>query len=136
MGYPMAQNIRKKAGPDSVLYIFDVDAPSCEKFVSEESRSGNVKFVSSARAVSEAADVIITIVPAASHVKSVYLDEKDGIIAAKSNKDRLLLECSTIDSQTARDVASAIGDADRGTYVDTPVSVSLSFPIKLLHSCC
>lgn len=125
MGFPMAQNLRQKASPDSFFYVFDVHAPFCEKFVKENSGCGNIKIVSSAREVAEAADVIVTIVPAASHVRSVYLDEKDGIIAAKANKERLMLECSTIDSKTAREVGEAIANASGGTYVDTPVSVSL-----------
>ncbi|KAF1344976.1 putative 3-hydroxyisobutyrate dehydrogenase [Delphinella strobiligena] len=122
MGFPMAQNIRQKASPESILYVFDVRAPFCGKFVAENSGHGSIKIVSSAREVAEAADVIVTIVPAASHVRSVYLDEKDGIIAAKANKERLMLECSTIDSKTAREVGETIANASRGTYVDTPVS--------------
>ncbi|TVY45842.1 3-hydroxyisobutyrate dehydrogenase, mitochondrial [Lachnellula subtilissima] len=122
MGYPMALNIRRKASPGSTLYIYDVHSPFCEKFVAENSSYGPIKVVSSAREVADMADIIISIIPAASHVKIVYLDAKNGIIAAKSNQKRLMLECSTIDAQTARDVGNAILDASSGIYIDTPVS--------------
>ena len=124
MGRPMALNIRQKASPDSTLFVYDVHTPFCEKFLAENSSYGRVKIMLCAREVAEMSDVVITIVPAADHVRTVYLDAKDGIIAAKSNKDRLMLECSTIDTQTARDVGTAIQEAGRGTYIDTPVSVS------------
>lgn len=120
----MALNIRQKASPGSILYIYDVHSPFCEKFVVENSSYGPVKIVSSAREVADMADIIISIIPAASHVRTVYLDAKNGIIAAKSNPKRLMLECSTIDAQTARDVGDAIMDAGSGIYIDTPVSVS------------
>lgn len=122
---PMAMNIRQRISSDSTLYIYDVHAPFCEKFRSENSLYGPIKIVSSACEVAEVADVIISIVPAASHVRTVYLDNQNGIIAAKNNKDRLMLECSTIDAQTARDIGKAFQDAASGTYVDTPVSVSV-----------
>ncbi|KAH6679058.1 putative 3-hydroxyisobutyrate dehydrogenase [Halenospora varia] len=122
MGYPMAQNIRQKASPGSTLYIFDVYPPFCEKFFSECSSNGPIKIVSSAREVAENANVIISIVPAASHVKSVYLDKTSGVIAAAKNKDRLMLECSTIDAQSARELGETLKLAESGTYFDTPVS--------------
>ncbi|KAI9053699.1 hypothetical protein LZ554_002652 [Drepanopeziza brunnea f. sp. 'monogermtubi'] len=122
MGYPMALNIRQKSSPDSPLYIFDVYRPSCEKFLAETKSHGPVHIAKSAREVADAADVLISIIPAASHVRSAYLSEVDGILAAKKNSDRLMLECSTIDSQTAREVGTALKEAGSGTYVDTPVS--------------
>ena len=123
MGMPMALNIRQKAPKESTVYVYDVYAPFCEKFKAEHSSNGPIVIVSSAREVAESADVVISIVPAASHVRTVYLDEKSGIIAAKGNKARLMLECSTIDAQTAREVGQAILEAESGTYIDTPVSV-------------
>ena len=62
--------------------------------------------------------------PAAEHVRQVYLDKENGVIAAPKNDDRLMLECSTIDTQTTRDVGKAIIDAGTGRYIDAPVSVS------------
>lgn len=123
MGYHMAQNIRKKISPESVLYIFDIYAPFCTKFVDENSSHGVIKIVGSAREVAEAADVIVSIVPAASHVRTVYTDKTSGVIAARKNEKRLMLECSTIDAQTAREVGEALRNAGTGTYIDTPVSV-------------
>ena len=125
MGMPMAQNIRQKASSKSIMYIFDVHTPFCEKFLVEYSSHGPIEICSSARGVAEKADVIISIVPAASHVRTVYLDKKDGIIAAVADKSRLMLECSTIDANTAREVGETLAEAGSGTYVDTPVSVSI-----------
>ncbi len=68
------------------------------------------------QAVSDA-DVIVTMLPAGKHVASVYNDTVFG--AAKSGT--LLIDCSTIDVDTARKVASAA--KERGLEaVDAPVS--------------
>lgn len=68
------------------------------------------------QAVSDA-DVIVTMLPAGKHVASVYSDTVFG--AARSGT--LLIDCSTIDVDTAREVASAA--KERGLEaVDAPVS--------------
>jgi 3-hydroxyisobutyrate dehydrogenase len=68
------------------------------------------------QAVSDA-DVVVTMLPAGKHVASVYNDTVFG--AARSGT--LLIDCSTIDVDTAREVASAA--KERGLEaVDAPVS--------------
>ncbi len=68
------------------------------------------------QAVSDA-DVIVTMLPAGKHVASVYNDTVFG--AARSGT--LLIDCSTIDVDTARQVAAAA--KERGLEaVDAPVS--------------
>ncbi|WP_017670213.1 3-hydroxyisobutyrate dehydrogenase [Blastomonas sp. AAP53] len=68
------------------------------------------------QAVSDA-DVIVTMLPAGKHVASVYNETVFG--AARSGT--LLIDCSTIDVDTARDVAAAA--KERGLEaVDAPVS--------------
>ncbi|ASR53041.1 3-hydroxyisobutyrate dehydrogenase [Blastomonas fulva] len=68
------------------------------------------------QAVSDA-DVIVTMLPAGKHVASVYNDTVFG--AAK--RGTLLIDCSTIDVDTARQVAAAA--KERGLEaVDAPVS--------------
>jgi len=58
------------------------------------------------------------------HVKSVYLDEKTGIFAAKPGSGhKLFFEMSTIEASITREVGKAIMDAGFGTYVDSPISV-------------
>jgi 3-hydroxyisobutyrate dehydrogenase len=124
MGYAMASNIRKKAPPSSILYINDITQAACEKFKSEYSSYGPIEIVPTAREAAENSKVVISIVPGASDVKKVYLDETDGVISSKPDPDRVLCECSTIDVKSTREVGEALKARGRGTYVDTPVSVS------------
>jgi 3-hydroxyisobutyrate dehydrogenase len=131
MGYGMAMNIRKKMPRTSTLFITDVFRPSCEKFRDEFSSYGAIQIVDSAREVAERAGTIISIVPAAKDVRQVYLDAQTGIIAASPNPERLMLECSTIDVQTARDIGETLEKANAGAYVDTPVSVCLRSASRL-----
>ncbi|HAB84483.1 MAG TPA: 3-hydroxyisobutyrate dehydrogenase, partial [Pseudomonas sp.] len=65
------------------------------------------------------AELIITMLPAAPHVKSVYLGE-NGLIAS-SRAGVMLIDCSTIDPHSAREVAKAA--AEHGNpMLDAPVS--------------
>lgn len=125
MGYEMAKNVRQKISPKATLYINDVYAPSSIKFASEFGHLGPIKIANSACEVAQNASVIVSIVPAATHVREVYLNPKNGIIAAGKNPGRLILECSTIDSETAREVGIALKHAGAGSYIDTPVSVRI-----------
>jgi 3-hydroxyisobutyrate dehydrogenase-like beta-hydroxyacid dehydrogenase len=58
-------------------------------------------------------------------VRSVYLDESTGVIAAtnKGNGDKLFFEMSTIEASITREVGKAVMDAGFGTYFDSPISV-------------
>ncbi|CAO2656512.1 Nn.00g053150.m01.CDS01 [Neocucurbitaria sp. VM-36] len=122
MGYAMAANIRKKIPKDSILHINDINAAACDRFKAEYSSHGPVEIVSSAREAVENAKVLISIVPGAKDVKKVYLDETTGVIAAKKDDQRLLLECSTIDVESTREVGNKLMENGMGTYIDTPVS--------------
>ena len=125
MGYAMASNVRMKMNTSSTLYVNDINSSACERFKSEYSGFGSIEIVASAREAADNANVVISIVPGAIDVKKVYLDEKDGVIAASKNSERVLCECSTIDVQSTREVGEKLRAADIGTYVDTPVSASL-----------
>jgi 3-hydroxyisobutyrate/3-hydroxypropionate dehydrogenase len=133
MGWEMAKNVRQKIPASCTLYVNDVFTPACEKFLAEFSHLGPIKISASARELAETAEVIVSIVPAATHVRDVYLNPETGIIAARKNTERLMLECSTIDSRTARDVGAQLLRAGAGTYVDTPVSVC--FQIRNCKKC-
>ncbi|KAF2109524.1 3-hydroxyisobutyrate dehydrogenase-like protein [Lophiotrema nucula] len=122
MGYAMAANIRKDIPSTSTLYINDINASACDRFKSEYSSHGPVEIVSTAREAAENSKVIISIVPGAADVKKVYLDEKNGVIGAKKDEERVMCECSTIDVKSTREVGEALETAGLGTYVDTPVS--------------
>ncbi|KAF1949060.1 3-hydroxyisobutyrate dehydrogenase-like protein [Byssothecium circinans] len=122
MGYAMAANVRKKMPSTSTLYINDINASACERFVCAYSSHGLIEIVSTARDAASNAKYVVSIVPAAVDVKKVYLDEKDGVIAGTKDAERVLCECSTIDVQSTREVGEKLKEHGMGTYVDTPVS--------------
>ncbi|KAJ9503154.1 hypothetical protein H2202_001308 [Exophiala xenobiotica] len=122
MGFAMAGNIRKKMPSNSTLYVFDVYRPSCERFVSEHSGTGPIVISQSVKDATSDSKVVISIVPTADNVRQVYLDQQTGLMAGPADADRLILECSTIDSASTREVGEALKLSGRGHYVDSPVS--------------
>lgn len=140
MGFPMAKTIRQDLPSQATLWIFDVDQKTCDHFFREFSNLGPISIASSAKEVAQNALTIVSIVPAGSHVRQVYLDPDHGIIASKGSdydSERVYIECSTIDMQTAVDVGTKLGEAGMGQYVDCPVSVSFrcsqeSIPVTAL----
>ena len=122
MGYAMASNIRKKLSSTSTLVVFDVNEAATKKFSQEFSGYGSIEIVSSAREVAEKSHTLISIVPSSANVKEVYLNPDSGVIAASRNHHRLMVECSTIDVRSTRDVEEKLRAAEIGTYLDTPVS--------------
>ena len=109
MGGGMAPNLAK-AGHE--VRAFDLVAEAVEQAVGK----GCTAASSSAEACKDA-DVVITMLPAAKHVRSVYEDE----VAPNANPGTLLIDCSTIDVASAREVGEAM--RRRGfTFVDAPVS--------------
>ena len=112
MGAPMAHNLLK-AGHQ--LSVFDLNAAAVENLV-----NAGALPVDSPTAIAQGnAELIITMLPAAPHVKSVYLGE-NGLIAS-SRAGVMLIDCSTIDPHSAREVAMAA--AEHGNpMLDAPVS--------------
>jgi 3-hydroxyisobutyrate dehydrogenase len=111
MGLPMAQNLLKAGHPVSG---FDVSTEATERLAA----GGGTRTNSIADACRDA-EVVITMLPAGDQVREVYLGH-DGVLAAVL-PGTLLIDSSTIDVQTARDVAQAA--AERGlAMVDAPVS--------------
>ena len=111
MGGPMAANLLK-AGHE--VTGFDLSAPALELLVA----AGGKRAGSAAQAAA-AGDIVITMLPAGQHVRAVYLGD-DGILTT-ARKSSLLIDCSTIDVETARIVGKAADDAGYG-MVDAPVS--------------
>ncbi len=75
-----------------------------------------------AASVAEAAsevDVVVTMLPAGEHVRDVYLGAAGVIAAARA--DTLLIDSSTIDVKTAREVAAVAADKTL-SMLDAPVS--------------
>jgi len=111
MGLPMAANLLK-AGHE--VAGFDV----VDQLVSKLSAIGGLASKSIA-ATCRGAEAVITMLPAGEHVRDVYC-AAGGVIDA-AGADALLIDSSTIDVATARDVAARA--ADRGlAMVDAPVS--------------
>jgi len=111
MGGPMAANLLK-AG--HAVKGYDLSA---EAVAGLEGAGGTA-----AATVGEAAagvDAVVTMLPAGRHVKAVYLGE-DGVLAHAA-KGTILIDSSTIDVATAREVATAASDAGMA-MVDAPVS--------------
>ena len=111
MGLPMAKNLAR-AG--HTVSGFDVGVPA--KTAAAE--AGIAVAASLTEAVA-AAEVVITMLPAGPQVRAVYADEA-GVLAAAAG-DTLLIDCSTIDVETAREVAS-LAEARGLSMLDAPVS--------------
>ncbi|HHL42101.1 MAG TPA: 3-hydroxyisobutyrate dehydrogenase [Hellea balneolensis] len=111
MGGGMAANL-VKAGHD--VLAFDISNEALNK----AGAAGCTTVDNSLQAIS-GSEVVITMLPAGAHVRSVYLGD-DGIIQ-NADPDTLLMDCSTIDVESARAVIKAA--KDNGLYmVDAPVS--------------
>ena len=111
MGLPMAQNLIK-AGHQ--VEGVDVNPAAIEKL--KAAGGADVEF---AKVAASRADVVITMLPAGKHVRDVYLGP-NGIVE-NANPGTLLIDCSTIDVETARAVASA-AEAKGLLMLDAPVS--------------
>jgi len=109
MGAGMAAN-QAKAGRQ--VHAFDLSQAAVDRAVAAGCRAA----ASVAEAVKDA-DVVITMLPAGPHVRSVYGEQ----VLANAPKDALLIDCSTIDVDSAR----AVGEQARAAgfrFADAPVS--------------
>jgi 3-hydroxyisobutyrate dehydrogenase len=111
MGFPMAQHLIK-AG--HAVTGFDVVEGVREKF----GAAGGVVAMSVDVACASA-DVIITMLPSGKEVREVYLGQ--GGVLASAADGALLIDCSTIDIESARAVAAA-ASVNELAMVDAPVS--------------
>ena len=108
MGAPMAANLVKSG--DSVVG-FDVVAAA-----RQESAQSGIEIAPNPKACVEKADVIVTMLPAGEHVRSVWSE-----VLPSAKRGALFIDCSTIDVTSAR-AAHALA-ADRGiAALDAPVS--------------
>jgi 3-hydroxyisobutyrate dehydrogenase len=111
MGAPMAANLVKA---EHRVTGFDLVPGAVEALTAKGGRGAK----SAAEAVG-AGDTVITMLPAGPQVRAVYLD--DGGVLASARRGALLIDCSTIDVESARTVAAA---AKRAGFdmLDAPVS--------------
>ncbi len=111
MGLPMAQNLLK-AG--HAVAGFDLGAKA--KAAATEA---GIDVADSIAAAVTGAEVVVTMLPAGPQVRAVYAGEA-GVLATAA-ADALLIDCSTIDVETAREVAAMAAKSGR-RMVDAPVS--------------
>jgi 3-hydroxyisobutyrate dehydrogenase len=109
MGGGMAPNL-VKAGHEVAAFDLVPEA------VQHASEGGCTPAGSAAEAVNDA-DVVITMLPAAKHVRQVY--END--VAPNAKPGTLLIDCSTIDVSSAREVGESLAKLGF-QFVDAPVS--------------
>jgi 3-hydroxyisobutyrate dehydrogenase len=109
MGGPMAANLVKA---QHQVTAFDLSAGAVEAAVGHGAR----KAASAAEAVKDA-EVVVTMLPAGKHVREVY--EKD--VLPNAARGALLIDCSTIDVDSARHVG-ALAEKAGFEMIDAPVS--------------
>jgi 3-hydroxyisobutyrate dehydrogenase len=111
MGMPMAQNLLKSA---HAVTGFDLNVDATERLAGSGGNTAN-----SVADACKAAEVVITMLPAGEQVREVYFGAS-GVLASVQ-PETLLIDSSTIDVATAREVAQ--GARDKGlAMVDAPVS--------------
>lgn len=111
MGGKMAQNLLK-AG--LTVYGFDLSDVAIAHFT----EAGGI-VCDSPQAAAKDADIVISMLPAAKHVKEVYLGENGVLAVLKAGS--LCIDSSTIDPQTIKDIAVA-GRERNIDVCDAPVS--------------
>ena len=113
MGGPMAKNL--VAAGHSVT-VFDLVPEACA-----ELEAAGASVAATTEAAVLGAEYVITMLPAGKHVHSVYVGENDDGLLSKLDASVTVLDCSTIDAETARSVGAAAKDKGIG-FMDTPVS--------------
>jgi 3-hydroxyisobutyrate dehydrogenase len=109
MGGGMAANLAK-AGHD--VRAFDLSADALDK-----AQAAGCLPVASAAEAADGAEAVVTMLPAGKHVTQVYADS----VFAAASPGALLIDCSTIDVATARQVATD-AQSQGLLAVDAPVS--------------
>lgn len=111
MGKPMAENLIKKG---YALNVFDLN-----KDVLDDMQGQGATVADSPKAACANADMVISMLPAGEHVKSVYMGA-DGVLA-DIDSNTVVVDSSTIAAADAREVAEA-AKAKGIRFVDAPVS--------------
>jgi len=111
MGGPMAVNL-VKAGHS--VTVFDLSAAACEQL-----REAGAAVADSAAAAVAGVDYVISMLPAGKHVAATYLGD-EGLLALL-DASTTVLDCSTIDAATAREVGQSAAGLGIG-FMDAPVS--------------
>ena len=112
MGAPMAENLHK-AGKE--IKVFDVS-----NLMTQKAKEKGLKVVKSIKdLINKEISIVVTMLPEGKHSKEIYLGD-NGIIN-KVSKDCLLIDCSTIDIETSKEIGKAA--SSKGIMmIDAPVS--------------
>ncbi|TCH97406.1 3-hydroxyisobutyrate dehydrogenase [Roseococcus sp. SYP-B2431] len=110
MGLPMARNLARKGHE---VRGYDLSAAAMDA-----AAEGGVGRAQSAADAARGADFVISMLPAGAHVKDAWLGAggQGGGMAAACDPQAVLIDCSTIDVETARSVAAG------RPMLDAPVS--------------
>ncbi|MEP5765305.1 MAG: 3-hydroxyisobutyrate dehydrogenase [Halieaceae bacterium] len=114
MGGPMARNL---VAAGHAVTVFDLVPAACA-----ELEAAGASVAETTEAAVLGAEYVISMLPAGKHVAGVYLgtDEQPGLLS-RLDASVTILDCSTIDAATARQVGEAAAAAGIG-FMDTPVS--------------
>jgi len=112
MGNPMAENLYKSG---KKITVFDVSKEMMER--AEKKGLNTSESIESL--INEEVSIVITMLPEGKHSKEIYLGD-NGIIN-KVSKDCLLIDCSTIDIETSKEIGNA-ADNQNIMMIDAPVS--------------
>jgi len=111
MGFPMAEQLLK-AG--HTVRAFDMSESAIEKI-----GAAGAVIASSIADAAHGASIVITMLPAGEHVRTVYFDE--GGLIQSAAPGTLLIDSSTIDVETSRAVGDAAMEAGL-EMIDAPVT--------------
>lgn len=142
----MALNLRKGLPKSTTLYIYDIITTIVDDFAAhcKSFSLGDVVACRNCREVASNSvslssfcyprckrilswnfvrqDVAFVIVPEGSHVRTVFLDPVNGLLAGAVD-DKTFIDCSTIDTATSLAIAKAAAQASPSAcYFDAPVS--------------
>lgn len=112
MGNPMCRNLLKHG---HTIKAYDVVPDLLKKLAAEK----GVEAASSGPDAARGVDIVITMLPSSPHVRAVYMGDNGVLAAAKSGTP--LIDCSTIDPLTSREVAMD-ARAKGCAMIDAPVS--------------
>ncbi|KAL1642719.1 hypothetical protein SLS58_005223 [Diplodia intermedia] len=120
MGLPMLENLIKKLPDGTKYYVYDVSTSAMDTLCAQYPEK--VHACANSREVADKSSVILSMVPEGSHVRAVYLTPDTGVLSADVG-NKLLIDCSTIDTATSLEVrAAAQALSPPAHFYDAPVS--------------